>query len=289
MKHVKEMRKFAIREGLSRQELDLWLYLYTEMAELGQWDEVVLETPVLMQELQMCRSAFYRTRARLMGYSLLKVQRRAHRVFYSLNLNWDTVAVAEAMADDEIPDSTEEPNGNREQHANEAKERDTAICREPGGNTSLTAAGPETATEGEYPEELFSAAENPDVMVDERFLEPIREFCRGRSTALRVSLLHWCGMRSLHGWPLQEQGLKVLLEKLKTTAEEAVRQRWISQGKPVTRPALEEVDAMMEQIVDQSIRRQWRGFYPLAAGWEPKSKNDSSHGPADYYPAGEVG
>ncbi len=91
-----------------------------------------------------------------------------------------------------------------------------------------------------------------DIMLTNRYRQYIDVFCSKFGPAPKADLLQWAEMRVKNGWTLTLWGLEALLKKLIDLSAGDVMQ--------------------MGKIVAQSVKRRWKGFFPISVQAQPSGK-----------------
>ena len=91
-----------------------------------------------------------------------------------------------------------------------------------------------------------------DIILTNRIRPYIDTFCQTFGNAVKGDLLQWADMRRRNGWTLTLWGLEEMLKKLITLSDGDVFK--------------------MGQIVAQSVKRRWKGFFALKVKPEPSGE-----------------
>ena len=109
----------------------------------------------------------------------------------------------------------------------------------------------------------FARNDNRDLILTNRIRPYIDTFCEQFGPAMKGDLIQWAEMRRKNGWTLTLWGLEELFKKLIA----------LSGG----------IGAKMAQIVAQSVKRRWKGFFALKVKAKPSGealrKQEEAHQP----------
>ena len=245
MLHILDrFNQYAVSLHLSAGAILLWQRLYFSMSRSGQFTDVPQNTSVLTALLQVTRQGLYSMRQSLIDNGLLAVRQDEHQqIFYTLMLNGKEISVPNDGETREVPAS-----------AGAFAKRDVQGPSSAGaGNVHVRLDNSNDIPVGAFA--LGRSADgNPtgDIILNNAYRPYIDRFCDRFGFAAKTDLLQWADMRRQNGWTLTLWGLEELLKKLITLA----------QGNAIT----------MGQIVAQSVKRRWKGFFPLKVSAKPSGK-----------------
>ena len=304
MLHILDrFNQYAVSLHLSAGAILLWQRLYFSMSRSGQFTDVPQNTSVLTALLQVTRQGLYSMRQSLIDNGLLAVRQDEHQqIFYTLLLNGKEISIpndgetrevpasaphAGAFAKRDVQGPSSAGTGNFHIHPDNANgipagafahrypdntsdapvkafSADTIFSTEGHPkNANVTPAGDglarfsapnrdvpkkEPVGDGALDVPLMSG----DIILNNACRSYIDQFCSRFGPAMKPELLQWADMRRQNGWTLTLWGLEEMLKKLIDLA----------QGNAIT----------MGQIVAQSVKRRWKGFFPLKAASKPSGK-----------------
>lgn len=256
---LEQFTQRAIAQNLSAGSILLWFQLYGTMSRKGQFVEVPQSTAVLTAQLRITRQGLQKMRQNLVDKGFLAVRLDKHQqIFYTLLLNGKIVTATE----------TEPNNTNHTGYNSEPYEPNQSLttCSQPkdaaplfnktSNGTQQPILEPLANQKETYPSRQMKNDTHTlptflvnkdnargDIILNNQYRPYIAQFCEHFGANVHSELLQWAEMRKKNGWTLTLWGLEAVLKNLvKLTAGNAVQ---------------------MAQIVSQSIKRRWKGFFPL--------------------------
>lgn len=247
----KQFNKQAIAYDLSGRQMQLWQFLYELLAGYGRHD-VMIHTSLLLDGLEISRSQFLRIRQVLVEWGFLAIRQNSRQqTFYTLLLEGRQVALAAAAPQKDAQPSVSEPAVQEERQQLSAAPSTTApaetdcsaVPAQPSSSMASRPTHSPAASTFSISGEAFSGG---DVILNNACSADLQQFYEPYDNAMLSGYLRqWVEMRRKNGWTLTSWGLWTLLEKLRALAEDSAER--------------------MASIVQQSLKRRWKGFYPLQA------------------------
>ena len=254
----KQFNKQAIAYDLSGRQMQLWQFLYELLAGYGRHD-VMIHTSLLLDGLEISRSQFLRIRQVLVEWGFLAIRQNSRQqTFYTLLLEGRQVALAAAAPQKDAQPSAPKPAVQEERQQPSAAPSTTApaetdcsaIPAQPSSSMALQPTHSPAASTFSISGEAFSGG---DVILNNACSTDLQQFYEPYDNAMLSGYLRqWVEMRRKNGWTLTSWGLWTLLEKLRALAEDSAEK--------------------MASIVQQSLKRRWKGFYPLQAQHRPSGE-----------------
>ncbi len=257
MNTIEQFNQYAVKENLSAGAILLWQRLYFTMSRKGQFADVAQNTSVLMAMLDITRQGLQQMRQTLIDKGFLAIRQDEHQqIFYTLMLNGNVVG--------------EKPVGNS--HVEDVDKKQ--YWATPDGSISAQKFAPASSTSTDFhklydvgavdhnrpcksttrPNITDESHHFPpgDIILTNRYRQYIDTFCDKFGPAAKGDLLQWVDMRMKNGWTLTLMGLEAVLRNLiELSAGDAIR---------------------MGQIVAQSVKRRWKGFFPLKVEAKPSGE-----------------
>ncbi len=252
---IERFNHCAAKQNLSAGAILLWQYLYFTMHRKGVFADVMQNTSVLTAMLDVTRQGLQAMRQTLIDKGFLSIRQDEHQqIYYTLLLNGSVVG--EKSAD------TPAQTGNAILLSGTCG---TTSLKESGlsvhGNAQMGyVAGAELARPS-APNHIRPLAVEParteeklrggagDIILTSQYRPYIEAFCDRFGSGLQSELLQWAEMRKANGWTLTLWGLEEVLKKLIALAGGCA--------------------AAMAEIVKQSVKRRWKGFYELKVTPKP--------------------
>ena len=276
MQHFEHFHREAVKHNLSAGAILLWQQLYFTMERKNQFADLQQSTAVLTAQLQITRQGLAVMRQTLIDRGFLTVRVDEHQqTFYTLML--EGKIVGDGAAATGTNDSYAMPVGEgspfpQNTNGNAAVTIDTVAgaLDSPSGDAPFVShsfmamqrdvqwPSPTTA-----PANNIAARSPGDLILTNRIRPYIDTFCEQFGPAMKGDLLQWAEMRRKNGWTLTLWGLEELFKKLIA----------LSGG----------IGANMAQIVAQSVKRRWKGFFALKVKAKPSGealrKQEEAHQP----------
>ena len=260
MQHFEHFHREAVKHNLSAGAILLWQQLYFTMERKNQFADLQQSTAVLTAQLQITRQGLAVMRQTLIDRGFLTVRVDEHQqTFYTLMIEGKIVGEGSPFP--------QNPNGNA------AVTIDTVgagALDSPSGDAPFVShsfmamqrdvqwPSPTTA-----PANNIAARSPGDLILTNRIRPYIDTFCEQFGPAMKGDLIQWAEMRRKNGWTLTLWGLEELFKKLIA----------LSGG----------IGANMAQIVAQSVKRRWKGFFALKVKAKPSGealrKQEEAHQP----------
>ena len=281
MQHFEHFHREAVKHNLSAGAILLWQQLYFTMERKNQFADLQQSTAVLTAQLQITRQGLAVMRQTLIDRGFLTVRVDEHQqTFYTLMIEGKIVGAGFPR-----PQSATGTNDSCAMPVGEG----SPFPPNPNGNAAVTidtvGAGALDSPSGDAPFVSHSfmamqrdvqwpspttapanniAARSPgDLILTNRIRPYIDTFCEQFGPAMKGDLLQWAEMRRKNGWTLTLWGLEELFKKLIA----------LSGG----------IGANMAQIVAQSVKRRWKGFFALKVKAKPSGealrKQEEAHQP----------
>ena len=231
---IERFNQHAVKENLSAGAILLWHQLFFTMQRKNQFADVQQHTAVLTAMLNVTRQGLQTMRQTLIDKGFLAIRQDEHQqIFYTLLLNGRVVGEKAAQVETTTKNS-EDAAG-------------TGFpCQQPGNLIRMViqssgTGNPSPTVSGEYP--------SGDIILTKRFRPYIEQFCEKFGPVMKDDLMQWAEMRRQNGWTLTLWGLEALFKNLIE----------LSAGN----------GAQMSQIVAQSVKRRWKGFFALKVKPKP--------------------
>ncbi len=252
----KQFNKQAIAYDLSGRQMQLWQFLYELLAGYGRHD-VMIHTSLLLDGLEISRSQFLRIRQVLVEWGFLAIRQNSRQqTFYTLLLEGRQVALAAAAPQKDECSKDARPSAPEPAVQEERRQPSAAPSTPAPAETDCSAvpaqpSSPMASQPTQSPAaSTFSisgeAFPGGDVILNNACSADLQQFYEPYDNAMLSGYLRqWVEMRRKNGWTLTSWGLWTLLEKLRALAEDSAER--------------------MASIVQQSLKRRWKGFYPLQA------------------------
>ena len=235
-----------------------WQFLYELLAGYGRHD-VMIHISLLLDGLEISRSQFLRIRQVLVEWGFLAIRQNSRQqTFYTLLLEGRQVALAAAAPQKDPRPSAPEPAVQEERQQPSATPSTTApaetdcsaVPAQPSSSMASRPTHSPAASTFSISGEAFSGG---DVILNNACSADLQQFYEPYDNAMLSGYLRqWVEMRRKNGWTLTSWGLWTLLEKLRALAEDSAER--------------------MASIVQQSLKRRWKGFYPLQAQHRPSGE-----------------
>lgn len=305
---IEQFDQYAAEQNLSGGAILLWHKLYYMMSRKGYFIDVAQSTAVLTALLHITRQGLQQMRQSLVEKGFLAIRQDGHQqIFYTLLLNGKTIRAAETDSDetnyaganrngaDGNATSNGESNGQQAELSEAARQAMQEPLAKPKYSwqnnwqnhaddfsrlaNNLTGmvgqAGKAEQAEKEQAEKIVetdnakqvetmknvgetelktglkmeSKYTTGDLMLTNQYRPYLAQFGERFGFHVERELLQWAEMRKRNGWTLTLWGLEAVLKNLVTLTE----------GNAV----------QMVKIVSQSIRRRWKGFFPLKVQAKP--------------------
>lgn len=251
---IERFNHCAAKQNLSAGAILLWQYLYFTMHRKGVFADVMQNTSVLTAMLDVTRQGLQAMRQTLIDKGFLSIRQDEHQqIYYTLLLNGSVVG--EKSADTPARMSNAAGTG----------AAGTQFCAgaypqtESEHKSVILSEGRRAGVEGSFhPDEILRFAQNDmssrtlpsgDIILTSQYRPYIEAFCDRFGSGLQSELLQWAEMRKANGWTLTLWGLEEVLKKLIALAGGCA--------------------AAMAEIVKQSVKRRWKGFYELKVKPKP--------------------
>lgn len=250
IQHLERFHNTAKQYHLTVSAILLWQMLYVYMARSSGFVRYTLDTAVFTDRLQLTRQGFLQARKSLEAAGLLQTELdERQRIWYTLCLD------GRAMEDGRTPQ--------REQRDVPVSDAAKAAIAEPLAQQpvrqekapAMEVQHPATmqavAEQSEAVEVIFTNAayHRGDIIMNSSYKTYLNVVESRLGSDVRYALHSWLKQRQDNGWTLTLWGLEALLQNLIRLAEGQV--------------------ARMVDIVKQSIRRRWRGFFALRVQSRP--------------------
>ena len=238
---IEHFNQYAVKENLSAGAILLWHQLFFTMQRKNQFADVQQHTAVLTAMLDVTRQGLQAMRQTLIDKGLLAIRQDEHQqIFYTLLLNGRVVgekaALVEVTADNGQSDRSLR-HASRDTSP-EGRGYDKPVC-------CISKLSPRESWQAEGLTERASG----DIILTNRIRPYIEQFCEKFGPAMKGDLIQWAEMRRKNGWTLTLWGLEALFKNLIE----------LSAGN----------GAQMSQIVAQSVKRRWKGFFALKVKPKP--------------------
>ena len=231
---IERFKQHAVKENLSAGAILLWHQLFFTMQRKNQFADVQQHTAVLTAMLDVTRQGLQTMRQTLIDKGFLAIRQDEHQqIFYTLLLNGRVVG--------------------------EKAEKMDVVNRTVGADDHIRPLSEPTLMNGPlwstaptnvvHPVEKSASLASGDIILTNRFRPYIEQFCEKFGPAMKGDLLQWAEMRRKNGWTLTLWGLEALFKNLIE----------LSAGNGV----------QMSQIVAQSVKRRWKGFFALKVKPKP--------------------
>ena len=231
---IERFNQHAVKENLSAGAILLWHQLFFTMQRKNQYADVQQHTAVLTAMLDVTRQGLQTMRQTLIDKGFLAIRQDEHQqIFYTLLLNGKVVGEKAAPVETTTKKSEDAAGAG-------------FPCQQPGNLIRMVIQSSETGNpsptvSGEYP--------SGDIILTKRFRPYIEQFCEKFGPLMKDDLMQWAEMRRQNGWTLTLWGLEALFKNLIE----------LSAGN----------GARMSQIVAQSVKRRWKGFFALKVKPKP--------------------
>ncbi len=242
---IERFTQQAVNQNLSAGAILLWQRLYCTMQRKGQFADVHQHTAVLMASLKISRQGLQQMRQMLVDKGFLAVRMdEQQQIYYTLMLGGKVVGEKSGNSQ-----SDGAGHGTVTGGCGQPSLQSTKLGYQKNNMPTDIAAGcasaPATITAN-------AAQSSTDIILTNRYRQYIDAFCDKFGPAPKADLLQWAEMRVKHGWTLTLWGLEAVLKKL---------------------IALSGGDAMqMGKIVSQSVKRRWKGFFPISVKAQPSGE-----------------
>lgn len=244
----KQFNQQAIDYDLSGRQMQLWQFLYELLADYGHHD-VMIHTSLLLKGLEISRSQFLRIRQVLVEWGFLSIRQNSRQqTFYTLLLEGQQVALSAAA-----PQKAPSPKAAHSAASQATVQKKPAQPAAPAQSKSQGGRQPAPSPAASVFSIDGRAFPAGDVILNNACSAALQQFYAPYdNAALQEQLRQWVEMRRKNGWTLTSWGLWTLLEKLRALAQNSA-------------------EAMIS-IVQQSLQRRWKGFYPLQALRRPSGQ-----------------
>ncbi len=232
---IERFTQQAVDKNLSAGAILLWQRLYCTMQRKGQYTDVQQNTAALMASLKVSRQGLQQMRQMLVDKGFLAVRVDEHQQIFD-TLMIDGKVVGEKQVESSQKEKTGGPSA--------------TFCAEADLLPSVVSINTTKNYNG-YHGALAPTA-NADIILTNRYRQYIDAFCDKFGPAMKTDLLQWADMRAKNGWTLTLWGLEVMFKKLIDLSAGDVMQ--------------------MGKIVAQSVKRRWKGFFPISVKEQPSGE-----------------
>lgn len=238
---IERFNQYAVKENLSAGAILLWHQLFFTMQRKNQFADVQQHTAVLTAMLDVTRQGLQAMRQTLIDKGFLAIRQDEHQqIFYTLLLNGKVVGEKAA------PVEVTADNGQSDRPLRHAL-RDTSP--EGRGYDKPVCCISKLSHRENWQAEGLTERASGDIILTNRIRPYIEQFCEKFGPAMKGELIQWAEMRRKNGWTLTLWGLEALFKNLIE----------LSAGN----------GAQMSQIVAQSVKRRWKGFFALKVKPKP--------------------